>query len=95
LDQSEGACPYCQQQTPIDLAKSLVDYFDGSYVLQFGAVAQITAALLIYFALQEMQDFNFWLIAPGMFISGSGAMYIFPSDGADQSTHGLIYPSEG
>jgi hypothetical protein len=44
----------------------------GTRVLQFGALAQITGAPLIYFALQDMQDFNFWHIAPGMFISGFG-----------------------
>ena len=44
----------------------------GTRVLQFGGLAQITGALLIFFALPDMQSFNFWHIAPGMFISGFG-----------------------
>ena len=44
----------------------------GTRVLQFGGLAQIAGALLIFFALPDMQSFNFWHIAPGMFISGFG-----------------------
>ena len=44
----------------------------GTRVLQFGALAQITGALLIFIALPDMQSFNFWHIAPGMFVSGFG-----------------------
>ena len=49
----------------------LADKF-GTRVLQFGAVAQIVGALLLFFALPDMQSFNFWHIAPGMFVSGFG-----------------------
>jgi EmrB/QacA subfamily drug resistance transporter len=49
----------------------LADKF-GTRVLQFGAVAQIVGALLLIFALPDMQSFNFWHIAPGMFVSGFG-----------------------
>lgn len=44
----------------------------GTRVLQFGALAQITGALLLFLALPDMQSFNFWHIAPGMFVSGFG-----------------------
>jgi len=49
----------------------LADKF-GTRVLQFGAIAQITGALLLFFALPDMQSFNFWHIAPGMLVSGFG-----------------------
>jgi hypothetical protein len=49
----------------------LADKF-GTRVLQVGAIAQIAGALLIFIALPDMQTFNFWHIAPGMFISGVG-----------------------
>jgi len=49
----------------------LADKF-GTRVLQFGAVAQIVGALLLFFALPDMQSSNFWHIAPGMFVSGFG-----------------------
>jgi len=49
----------------------LADKF-GTRVLQFGAVAQIVGALLLFLALPDMQSFNFWHIAPGMFVSGFG-----------------------
>ena len=44
----------------------------GTRVLQFGALAQITGSLLLFFALPDMQSFNFWHIAPGMLVSGFG-----------------------
>ena len=44
----------------------------GTRVLQMGAMAQITGALLLFFALPDMQSFNFWHIAPGMLVSGFG-----------------------
>jgi hypothetical protein len=44
----------------------------GTRVLQLGALAQITGALLLFFALPDMQSFSFWHIAPGMFVSGFG-----------------------
>ena len=44
----------------------------GTRVLQFGAVAQITGAVLLFSALPDMQSFNFWHIAPGMLVSGFG-----------------------
>ena len=44
----------------------------GTRVLQIGAAAQITGALLLFFALPDMQSFNFWHIAPGMLVSGFG-----------------------
>jgi predicted MFS family arabinose efflux permease len=49
----------------------LADKF-GTRVLQLGAAAQIAGALLLFFALPDMQSFNFWHIAPGMFVSGFG-----------------------
>lgn len=49
----------------------LADKF-GTRVLQFGALAQIIGALLLFFALPDMQSFNFWHIAPGMLLSGFG-----------------------
>jgi EmrB/QacA subfamily drug resistance transporter len=49
----------------------LADKF-GTRVLQFGALAQIIGALLLFFALPDMQSFNFWHIAPGMLVSGFG-----------------------
>jgi EmrB/QacA subfamily drug resistance transporter len=49
----------------------LADKF-GTRVLQMGAVAQITGAILLFIALPTMQSFNFWHIAPGMFVSGFG-----------------------
>ena len=49
----------------------LADKF-GTRVLQFGALAQIIGALLLFFALPDMQSFNFWHIAPGMMVSGFG-----------------------
>jgi len=49
----------------------LADRF-GTRVLQMGAVAQITGAILLFIALPTMQSFNFWHIAPGMFVSGFG-----------------------
>lgn len=36
----------------------------GTRVLQIGALAQIIGALLLFFALPDMQSFNFWHIAP-------------------------------
>jgi EmrB/QacA subfamily drug resistance transporter len=44
----------------------------GTRVLQFGAVAQITGAILLFVAIPDMQSFNFWHIAPGMLVSGFG-----------------------
>lgn len=44
----------------------------GTRVLQFGALAQISGALLLFFALPDMQSFNFWHLAPGMFVSAFG-----------------------
>jgi len=44
----------------------------GTRVLQFGAVAQITGAILLFIALPNMQAFHFWHIAPGMLVSGFG-----------------------
>ncbi|MCX6451721.1 MAG: MFS transporter [Actinobacteria bacterium] len=49
----------------------LADKF-GTRVLQMGAIAQITGAILLFVALPTMQSFNFWHIAPGMFVSGFG-----------------------
>lgn len=49
----------------------LADRF-GTRVLQMGAVAQIAGAILLFIALPTMQSFNFWHIAPGMFVSGFG-----------------------
>jgi MFS family permease len=49
----------------------LADKF-GTRVLQMGAVAQIAGAILLFIALPTMQSFNFWHIAPGMFVSGFG-----------------------
>jgi EmrB/QacA subfamily drug resistance transporter len=49
----------------------LADKF-GTRVLQMGAVAQITGAILLFTALPDMQSFNFWHIAPGMWVSGFG-----------------------
>ena len=49
----------------------LADKF-GTRVLQLGAAAQIAGALLLFFSLPDMQSFNFWHIAPGMFVSGFG-----------------------
>jgi MFS family permease len=49
----------------------LADKF-GTRVLQFGALAQITGAILLFTALPNMQSFNFWHIAPGMLVSGFG-----------------------
>jgi EmrB/QacA subfamily drug resistance transporter len=44
----------------------------GTRVLQMGALAQITGAILLFVALPDMQSFNFWHIAPGMLVSGFG-----------------------
>jgi EmrB/QacA subfamily drug resistance transporter len=44
----------------------------GTRVLQFGALAQITGASLLFLALPDMPSFNFWHIAPGMLVSGFG-----------------------
>jgi EmrB/QacA subfamily drug resistance transporter len=44
----------------------------GTRVLQFGALAQISGCLLLFVALPDMASFNFWHIAPGMFVSGFG-----------------------
>jgi EmrB/QacA subfamily drug resistance transporter len=44
----------------------------GTRVLQFGAAAQITGAILLFVALPDMQSFSFWHIAPGMLVSGFG-----------------------
>jgi EmrB/QacA subfamily drug resistance transporter len=44
----------------------------GTRVLQFGALAQILGCLLLFVALPDMRSFNFWHIAPGMFVSGFG-----------------------
>jgi EmrB/QacA subfamily drug resistance transporter len=44
----------------------------GTRVLQIGAIAQITGAILLFVALPDMQSFNFWHIAPGMLVSGFG-----------------------
>jgi EmrB/QacA subfamily drug resistance transporter len=44
----------------------------GTRVLQIGALAQVAGALLLFFALPDMQSFNFWHIAPGMWVSGFG-----------------------
>ena len=49
----------------------LADKF-GTRVLQMGACAQIVGALLLFFALPDMQSFDFWHIAPGMLVSGFG-----------------------
>ncbi|MCX6425289.1 MAG: MFS transporter [Actinobacteria bacterium] len=49
----------------------LADKF-GTRVLQFGALAQIIGALLLFKELPDMQSFNFWHIAPGMLVSGFG-----------------------
>jgi EmrB/QacA subfamily drug resistance transporter len=49
----------------------LADKF-GTRVLQFGAIAQITGALMLFASLPTMESFNFWHIAPGMFVSGFG-----------------------
>ena len=51
----------------------LADKF-GTRVLQMGACAQIVGALLIFFALPDMQSFDFWHIAPGMLVSGFGTV---------------------
>lgn len=53
----------------------LADKF-GTRVLQMGAVAQITGAILLFIALPTMQSFNFWHIAPGMFVSGFGTGFV-------------------
>ena len=44
----------------------------GTRVLQFGAIAQIAGAALLFVALPDMESFNFWHIAPGMLLSGFG-----------------------
>jgi EmrB/QacA subfamily drug resistance transporter len=44
----------------------------GTRVLQFGAIAQVTGAILLFVALPDLQSFNFWHIAPGMLVSGFG-----------------------
>lgn len=44
----------------------------GTRVLQIGALAQITGAILLFMALPNMNSFNFWHIAPGMLVSGFG-----------------------
>ena len=49
----------------------LADKF-GTRVLQFGALAQIAGAALLFTSLPNMQSFNFWHIAPGMLVSGFG-----------------------
>jgi len=49
----------------------LADKF-GTRVLQLGAVAQITGAVLLFASLPNMQSFHFWHIAPGMLVSGFG-----------------------
>jgi EmrB/QacA subfamily drug resistance transporter len=49
----------------------LADKF-GTRVLQFGALAQIAGAGLLFTSLPNMQSFNFWHIAPGMLVSGFG-----------------------
>ena len=49
----------------------LADKF-GTRVLQMGALAQISGALLLFIVLPDMQSFNFWHIAPGMLVSGFG-----------------------
>jgi EmrB/QacA subfamily drug resistance transporter len=49
----------------------LADKF-GTRVLQIGALAQISGALLLFVALPDMQSFNFWHVAPGMLVSGFG-----------------------
>jgi MFS family permease len=41
-------------------------------VLQIGALAQITGAIMLFTALPNMQSFHFWHIAPGMLVSGFG-----------------------
>jgi EmrB/QacA subfamily drug resistance transporter len=44
----------------------------GTRVLQVGAVMQVVGATLLFGALPDMQSFNFWHLAPGMFVSGLG-----------------------
>jgi len=44
----------------------------GTRVLQIGALAQITGAIMLFTALPNMQSFHFWHIAPGMLVSGLG-----------------------
>jgi len=44
----------------------------GTRVLQVGAVMQVVGATLLFVALPDMQSFNFWHLAPGMFVSGLG-----------------------
>jgi len=44
----------------------------GTRVLQVGAVMQVFGATLLFVALPDMQSFNFWHLAPGMFVSGLG-----------------------
>ncbi len=49
----------------------LADKF-GTRVLQIGAVAQITGAILLFTALPNMASYDFWHIVPGMVVSGFG-----------------------
>jgi MFS family permease len=44
----------------------------GTRVLQVGAVMQVAGATLLFVALPDMQSFDFWHLAPGMFVSGLG-----------------------
>ena len=44
----------------------------GTRVLQVGAVMQVVGATLLFVALPDMHSFNFWHLAPGMFVSGLG-----------------------
>jgi len=44
----------------------------GTKVLQVGALVQVIGAVALYVALSGMHTFNFWQIAPGMFLSGCG-----------------------
>ncbi len=49
----------------------LADKF-GTRVLQIGAAAQITGAILLFTALPDMASYDFWHIVPGMVVSGFG-----------------------
>lgn len=44
----------------------------GIRVLQFGAIAQITGAILLFTSLPTMESYQFWHIVPGMIVSGFG-----------------------
>ena len=44
----------------------------GRAVLQVGALAQIVGASLLWFCLQNLDNFSIWQIVPGMVIAGIG-----------------------